>query len=242
MTRGAFFHLSTMSLLLTTRSPRSTRLMQILAALTLSVAAWQPAASAQTAAAAAPSLTAGPDDLMRILPAQLLAAMRQPCHGIKVATPAWEAQLNASAKLLITLNQVNVPPGQANLPKAMLCPEPSALAAAWIRAAEQASNLVKLDFPGAPVLAMQADNKPTPAVTGASFIGMKGSRVLLVNQSAQPVRVRLGTWVSKTAQIDQYTEQAGGANPPRIDHLQRALGAEDAQGILLPPKSLSVVG
>ena len=49
------------------------------------------------------------------------------------------------------------------LPKAMLCPEPSALAAAWIRAAEEASNLVKLDFPGAPVLGMQADNKPAPA-------------------------------------------------------------------------------
>lgn len=217
--------------------------MHMLAALTLSVAAWQPAASAQTTATNAPSLTAGPDDLMRILPAsQLLAAMRQPCHGIKVATPAWDAQLDASAKLLVTLNQVNVPPEAARLPKAMLCPEPSALAAAWIRAAEEASNLVKLDFPGAPVLGMQADNKPAPAVTGAGFIGMKGGRVLIVNQSAQPVRVRLGTWVSKTARLDQYTQRAGSANPPHIDHLQRALGAEDAQGILLPPKSLSVVG
>ncbi len=179
---------------------------------------------------------------MRILPAELLTAVRQPCHGIKVASPAWDAQLDASARLLRTLDQAAVPDGQATLPKAMLCPAPSALAAAWIRAAEQANNLVKLDFPGAPLLTAGADDKPMSALTGASFIGLHGSRVLMVNQSAQPVRVRLGTWVGKTARLDQYTQQPGATNLPRIQHLQRALGAEDAQGVLLPPKSLSVIG
>lgn len=221
---------------------RSTRLIQALAALALAVGVSQPAAFAQTAAAPAPSLTAGPDDVMRILPTELLTAVRQPCHGIKVAAPAWDVQLDASAKLLLSLDQVAVPAGQATLPKALLCPAPSALAAAWTRAAEQANNLVKLDFPGAPLQAAGADGKQTSAITGASFIGLKGSRVLVVNQSAQPVRVRLGTWVSKTARLDQYTQQPGAANPPRIEHLQRPLGAQDAQGILLPPKSISVVG
>lgn len=220
----------------------TTRLTRTLAALALATAALPPAALAQTAEAPVPSLTAGPDDVMRILPTELLAAVRQPCHGIKIATPAWDAQLDASAKLLLTLDQAAVPAGQATLPRAMLCPAPSALAAAWTRAAEQANNLVKLDFPGAPLQAAGADSKQASAITGASFIGLKGSRVLVVNQSAQPVRVRLGTWVSKTARLDQYTEQPGAAKPPRIEHLRRPLDAQDAQGVLLPPKSLSVIG
>jgi len=222
---------------------RSTRLIQTLTALALAVGASQPAAFAQTAATTTtPSLTAGPDNVMRILPTELLTTVQQPCHGVKVAAPAWDAQLDASARLLLTLDQAVVPAGQATLPKAMLCPAPSALAAAWTRAAEQANNLVELDFPGGPLLASDAVGKPTSAITGASFIGLKGSRVLVVNQSMQPVRVRLGTWVSKTARLDQYTQQSGSANPPRIGHLQRPLDAQDAQGVLLPPKSLSVIG
>ncbi len=208
-------------------------LSQALAALGLSAAVLPPAALAQTAPAPdhAPSFTAGPDDVMRVLPAQLLPALQVDCHGVKTAAPAWPAQLQACAALLTTLNQVSVPEKQASLPTAMLCPAPSPLAAAWSRAAEQASNLVKLDFAGAP-----------EQVTGASFIGPKGSRVLLVNRSAQAVRVKLGTWVGKAARLDQYTEPSGAAQAPRVQHLRRELDAQDAQGILLPPMSLSVVG
>ncbi len=217
------------------RSPYSGRLSHTLAALGLSAAALLPAAFAQAAPAPipdnAPSFTAGPDDVMRVLPAQLLPALQVNCHGVKIAAPAWRAQLDASAALLVNLNQVTVPEKQAVLPMALLCPAPSPLAAAWSRAAEQASNLVKLDFPGAP-----------EQVTGASFIGPRGGRVLIVNRSAQAVRVNLGTWVSKTARLDQYTEPGAAAQPPKVEHLRRALGTQDAQGILLPPMSLSVVG
>lgn len=206
---------------------RVRRLPQILAAVGLSAAALLPPAFAQTA----PSFTAGPDDLMRVLPSQLLPALQIDCHGVKIAAPAWPAQLDASAALLATLNQVKVPEKLAALPMAMLCPTPSPLAAAWSRAAEQAGNLVKLDFPGAP-----------GQVSGASFLGPQGSRVLLVNRSTQAVRVKLGTWVAKNARLDQYTQGDTAASPPKIDHLRRALGTEDAQGILLPPMSLSVVG
>ncbi|MCE1162247.1 MAG: hypothetical protein LWW80_04830 [Thiomonas sp.] len=206
---------------------RVRRLPQILAAVGLSAAALLPPAFAQTA----PSFTAGPDDLMRVLPSQLLPALQIDCHGVKIAAPAWPAQLDASAALLATLNQVKVPEKLAALPMAMLCPAPSPLAAAWGRAAEQAGNLVKLDFPGAP-----------GQVSGASFLGPQGSRVLLVNRSTQAVRVKLGTWVAKNARLDQYTQGDTAASPPKIDHLRRALGTEDAQGILLPPMSLSVVG
>ncbi|WP_079420490.1 hypothetical protein [Thiomonas intermedia] len=209
------------------RQTRALRLPQILSAIGLSAAALLPSAFAQTA----PSFTAGPDDLMRVLPSQLLPALQADCHGVKIAAPAWPAQLDASATLLTTLNQVKVPEKQAALPMAMLCPAPSPLAAAWSRAAEQAGNLVKLDFPGAP-----------GQVSGASFLGPQGSRVLLVNRSTLAVRVKLGTWVAKDARLDQYTQGGTTASPPKIDHLRRALGTEDAQGVLLPPMSLSVVG
>lgn len=209
------------------RPTRAFGLRPVLGAVALSAATLLPPAFAQTA----PSFIAGPDDLMRVLPAQLLPALQAPCHGVKVAAPAWPAQLDASAALLVTLNQAAVPQQQAMLPKAMLCPAPSALAAAWSRAADQAGNLVKLDFPGAPSL-----------VSGASFVGPQGSRVLLVNRSAQAVRVKLGTWVSKDARLDQYTQSGSTASPPSIRHLRRALGTEDADGVLLPPMSLSVVG
>lgn len=214
---------------------RTRPLTRTLSAIALAAAALAPSAFAQAAPKAAPDATpsfvAGPGDLMRELPASLLPALQADCHGIKIAAAAWAAQLDASAALLTTLNQVKVPPTEATLPKALLCPAPSPLAAAWSRAAEQAGNLVKLDFPGAP-----------EQVSGASFLGPQGSRVLLVNRSTQPVRVKLGTWVGKQARLDQYIQRNPAANPPTIEHLRRALGAQDAQGVLLPPMSLSVIG
>ncbi|MEW6561584.1 MAG: hypothetical protein AB1412_15470 [Pseudomonadota bacterium] len=199
----------------------------LLGAIGLSAAVLSSAAFAQTA----PSFTAGPDDLMRVLPARLLPALQADCHGIRTVAPAWRAQLDASAALLVRLNQAQVPEQQAVLPMAMLCPAPSPLATAWSRAAEQASNLVKLDFPGAP-----------GEVSGASFLGPQGSRVLLINRSMQPVRVKLGTWVPKDARLDQFTQGDAASNPPKIEHLRRPLGAADEQGVLLPPLSLSVIG
>ena len=72
---------------------RVLRLPQILAAVGLSAAALLPPAFAQTA----PSFTAGPDDVMRVLPSHLLPALQIDCHGVKIAAPAWPAQLDASA-------------------------------------------------------------------------------------------------------------------------------------------------
>lgn len=226
-------------------SSHTARLTPSLAASILALAALLPAASAQTStpeAGTVASLTAGPGDVMRVLPVQLLPALQPACGNAKAAIPAWSAQLDASAALLVRLNQVHVPATLEALPKAMLCTPPDPLAAAWRRAAEQASNLVKLDFSGAPTLIAIRGAKPAPAITGAGFIGVTGGRVLIVNRGAQAVRVRLGTWVGTSARLDQYAAPAGTEDPRQIRHVERALSARDAHGIVLPPMSLSVVG
>ncbi|MGC9162731.1 MAG: hypothetical protein ACP5F9_04185 [Thiomonas sp.] len=197
-------------------------------------------AHAQSSTDALPSLTAGPDDLMRILPAQLLAGLQPVCDGVRTAAPPWSAQLEASVALLHRLNQASVPAAQAVLPTDMLCSRPRALAAAWMRAADRASNLVQLDFAGGPTLAGPAAEGEA-AVVGASFIGASGSRVLVINRGAQPVRVLLGSWIGKTARLDQYTAPDA-TQPAQVRHLRRAIGPQDAQGIVLPPLSLSVIG
>jgi len=214
------------------------RRWRAVASLLLAVAAGHATAFAQPPL---PTLTAGPDDVMRILPAPLLDSLQPRCDTHRATSATWRAQLDATAALLDALDQAAVPAAQATLPATMLCPAGAPLAAAWRRATEQASNLVKLDFPGAPVLPGSASTQAgTPAVSGVSFIGLTGSRVLVVNRGTQPVRVRLGSWIGNAARLDQYTRQPGASR--RIGHLQRALDAADAQGIVLPPMSLSVVG
>lgn len=176
---------------------------------------------------------------MRILPPQLLASLQPVCSGAS-ASPAWSAQIDAIAALLHRLNQAVVPPQDATLPHAVLCASPQAVGAALRRAAQHASNLVLLDFPGAPRVP-QPHGEDAPAVVGASFIGPQGSRVLVVNRGAQPVRVVLGSWVGKSPRLDQYT-----APDPRsaaaVRHVRRAVGPQDAHGIWLAPLSLSVIG
>jgi len=194
--------------------------------------------TAQTAADATPTLTAGPDDLMRILPPQLLAGLQPVCSGGS-AHPAWSAQIDAIVALLYRLNQAVVPPQDAALPAAVLCAPQRAVGAALRRAAQHASNLVLLDFPGAPRV-VQPHGEDAPAVVGASFIGPHGSRVLVVNRGTQPVRVVLGSWIGKSARLDQYT--APDAHAAAVRHLRRALGPQDAHGIWLAPLSLSVIG
>ncbi|MGE0071791.1 MAG: hypothetical protein AB7S55_01840 [Thiomonas sp.] len=204
----------------------------------LALAAYHGAAFAQPPL---PTLTAGPDDVMRILPAPLLASLQPHCTAHRAATPTWQAQLDATTALLDALDQPAVPAAQATLPAAMLCPAHAPLSAAWRRATARATNLVKLDFPGAPALPRGASGlADVPAVSGISFIGLTGSRVLIVNRGTQPVRVRLGSWIGTAARLDQYSPRPGAGR--RIGHVQRALDAADSHGIVLPPMSLSVIG
>jgi hypothetical protein len=101
-----------------------------------------------------------------------------------------------------------------------------------------AHDFEKLRFPGVD----GAYPAPTAhaALQGASFIGAQGSRVLLVNLGAAPIRIDLGDWVvAKPALHQAWLRPFSASGKARVERLVQTT---TQQPIVLPPESISVVG
>lgn len=207
---------------------------------------------AQARAAPRPLFTGvGPDDVMRALPRTLdarAALVDRSALRVPLAK-AWALQLRGVVAVLRALDQGQVPPARPGVGK--LCgaahwtdDTPSACAP-WAAsrhvlglALAGAQDFEKLRFPGVdgayPAPTTQA------VLQGASFIGAQGSRVLLVNLGATPIRVDLGDWVNARAALHQaWLRRPEPSGDATLEHRVRPLAL---QPITLPPESISVVG
>ena len=192
----------------------------------------------------------GPDDVMRILPRQrdAQALLRQAAVRTDL-TQSWAMQLHQLARVLraIDMQQLKHAPTGANA----LCgavhwsADPASSCAAVVAARHflkaayaGALDYEKLRFPGIDGAFPAAT--AGAALQGGSFIGPRGSRVLLVNLGAKPVRVDLGHWASARPTLQQaWLKRPAHAAGAR---LQRRVSAGARQPFMLPPESISVIG
>ncbi|SCC91501.1 conserved exported hypothetical protein [Thiomonas sp. X19] len=193
----------------------------------------------------------GPDDVMRALPrtrdTQAALVSRSALHA--PLAKAWALQLRGVVAVLQALDQGQVPhakPGVGRPCGAAHWTDDSPSACAPLAASRHllgvvlagAQDFEKLRFPGVdgayPAPATHA------ALQGASFIGSQGSRVLLVNLGATPIRVDLGHWVGAKPALHQAWLRASPASAKA--GLERRVSKAARQPIVLPPESISVVG
>jgi hypothetical protein len=193
----------------------------------------------------------GPDDVMRALPRTwgAGAALVGPSALRVPLAKAWAQQLRGVVAVLQALDQGQVPPARPGVGK--LCGtahgtgDATSVCAPWAAsrhvlgiALAGAQDFEKLRFPGVD----GAYPAPTAraVLQGASFIGAQGSRVLLVNLGATPIRVDLGNWVNARAALHQaWLRRPKASGDATLEHRVRPLVL---QPVTLPPESISVVG
>ena len=194
---------------------------------------------------------AGPDAVMRALPRLRDAQAALPGRSARRAplAKAWAQQLRGVVAILQALDRGQVPqarPGAGKLCGTVHWTDDTPSACAPLAASRHvlgialagARDFEKLRFPGVdgayPAPTTQA------ALQGASFIGAQGSRVLLVNLGATPIRLDLGDWVSAKPNLSQVWLRRANATANAI--LEHRVRQSTLQPIVLPPESISVVG
>lgn len=207
---------------------------------------------AQARAATRPVYTGvGPDDVMRALPrsSDTQAAL---LRHIAVRSPlgkAWAQQLQGVVAVLQALDQghvahvqpvVDTPCSTAHWTDGApsVC-TPLATSRHLLGVAlAGARDFEKLRFPGIDGAYPASTNHAV--LQGASFIGAQGSRVLLVNLGAAPIRIDLGDWVvAKPALHQAWLRTFAVPGKARVERLVRS---STPAPIVLPPESISVVG
>ena len=191
----------------------------------------------------------GPDDVMRVLPRQrdTQALLRQ--AAVRTDLPqSWAMQLHQLARVLRAIDLQRIK--HARTGTDALCssvpwsadPVPSCAAVVTARhflkaAYAGALDYEKLRFPGIDGAFPAATSGA--ALQGGSFIGPQGSRVLLVNLGAKPIRVDLGHWASAKPTLQQaWLKRPAHAAGAR---LQQRVSAGARQPFMLPPESISVI-
>jgi hypothetical protein len=193
----------------------------------------------------------GPDDVMRALPrsSDTQAALLRHSAVHSPLAKEWAQQLHGVVAVLQALDDGHVPHARPDA-------DASCAAAHWTDgtpsectplatsrhllgvALAGAHDFEKLRFPGVD----GAYPAPTAhaALQGASFIGAQGSRVLLVNLGAAPIRIDLGDWVvAKPALHQAWLRPFSASGKARVERLVQTT---TQQPIVLPPESISVVG
>jgi hypothetical protein len=189
--------------------------------------------------ATTPTLTAGPGDVMRPLPQQLALRQCPPCTAqIAVSAAPWRGMLSQIAALLRALDTEGRPSPDNPLPSVALChagAQATPLDVALRRVLLHARDVERLRFAQSPLLPVDpgTEERPSPTVSGASFLGPEGSQVLVINRGTRTTRVRLGTWVRKEARLEQFR-----ATP--LATISAIVTPQQAS-ITLPPESLSIV-
>ncbi|OIQ94858.1 hypothetical protein GALL_232130 [mine drainage metagenome] len=195
---------------------------------------------------------AGPDDVMRVLPrqrdAQALLQQTQTTTRAGLAQ-SWAAQLRQLARVLRAIDLQQIKHARAGTDARCSSAHWSAGPASPCAAVVAARHFLKAAYVGAldyEKLRFPGIDGAFPAATagavlqGGSFIGPRGSRVLLVNLGAKPIRVDLGHWASAKPTLQQAwlkrpVDAAGARLRQRV-----SVGAQPP--FMLPPESISVIG
>lgn len=211
-------------------------------------------AATVTAQAAPPAAFtgAGPDDVMRALPrqrdAQALLLQTQTTTRAGLAQ-SWAAQLRQLARVLRAIDLQQIKHARAGTEALCSAAHWSAGPASPCAAVVAARHFLKAAYVGAldyEKLRFPGIDGAFPAATagaplqGGSFIGPQGSRVLLVNLGAKPIRVDLGHWASAKPTLQQaWLKRSADAAGAR---LRQRVSVGVQPPIMLPPESVSVIG